>query len=94
MGLKTQNKDQAKRIDKLEKKLVMLQNTTSSPPLTRANNKVNRFSSKSLALNKGISRYTFIRVGNNQLELPVISVNQFWTKISPTPLFSGDSSAV
>jgi len=54
VGLKTQNRDQSKRIDKLEKKLVMLQNTTSSPPLTRANTKVNRYSaSKFLAVNKG-----------------------------------------
>jgi len=36
VGLKTQNRDQSKRIDQLEQKLAMLQNTPStSPGLTR-----------------------------------------------------------
>jgi len=40
VGLKTQNRDQAKRIDQLEQKLTTLQNTPqASPALTRGNSK-------------------------------------------------------
>jgi len=46
VGLKTQNMNQSKRIDQLEQKLTLLQNTTPSPQLTQANSKGNLYSSQ------------------------------------------------